>query len=175
MAGKFDAPPPLPYEVLDRVLRIAQTDGRLLLFIAGGFALISAYAGDGIGAIVGCCAAGAGAWELHGAGRLRSGFSDGTRDLIKSQLLLLLVMLGYVGFQLTHFEPETILSALTPALKERFTDMGITSDQYMTILKQSYFVGYIAVGLVSLVYQGSLALFYRRSRSAITQALDDTE
>ncbi|MBE7537055.1 MAG: hypothetical protein HS122_01410 [Opitutaceae bacterium] len=175
MAGKFDAPPPLPHEVLERVLRVSQIDGRMLLFIAGGFALVSAYAGDALGAIVGCCAAGAGALELHGAGRLRSGSIAGIRDLVRSQLLLLGVIFGYVGYQLGNFQPEAILSAVTPALKERFTEMGISSDQYLPILRQSYYFGYVAVALVSLVYQGSLALYYRRSRRVIARAFEDSD
>lgn len=175
MAGKFDAPPPLPHEVLYRVLRVAHIDGRLLLFIAGGFALLSAWAGDHVGAIVGCCAAGAGAWELHGVGRLRSYAVDGVSDLIGSQVLLLAVIFAYVGYQLSHFDPEGILAAMTPELKERFSELGIGADQHLPLLKQSYFIGYIVVALVSLVYQGGLALFYRRSRGAIVRAFEDAE
>lgn len=175
MAGKFDAPPPLPHEVLNRVLRVAHIDGRLLLFIAGGFALISAWAGDHIGAIVGCCAAGAGAWELHGVGRLRSHAVNGVSDLIGSQILLLGVIFAYVAYQLSHFDSGGILAAVTPELKERFNELGIGSDQYLPLLKQSYYIGYIVVALVSLVYQGGLALFYRRSRSSIARAFEDAD
>jgi len=57
------APPLLPEETLLRVLRVARLDGLSVLVIAGVFALISALAGDGVGAVVGLLVAGAARWN----------------------------------------------------------------------------------------------------------------
>jgi len=174
MAGKYDNPPPLPHDRVARVLRVASIDGKLLLFIAGAFAILAAYTGDRVGAIVGCCAAGAGALELNGVGRIQNFIAEGVEQLIKSQLLLLAVILIYAAYQLTHFNPEEILSAVTPRMRERFMELGIGEDQYLPILRQTYQTLYVTVGVVSLFYQGGLALYYRRARPTVYRLLNNT-
>jgi len=173
MAGKYDTPPPLPRETLARVLRVATIDGRLLLFIAGTCAVFAAYVGDLPGAVVGCCAAGTGALELNGVNRLRASVAEGVEHLIRSQELLLGIVLLYAGYQLANFNPEVLLASVTPAMRSKFRELGLNSDQYLPLLKQSYQAFYVTFGIVSIFYQGGLALYYRRSRATIRRALDD--
>ncbi|HEY9155275.1 MAG TPA: hypothetical protein VIM69_09100, partial [Opitutaceae bacterium] len=64
---RLSTPPPLPSEILSRVIRIAGLDGRIVLWSSGIFALLSAAAHSALGAIIGLAAAGTGAIEVHGA------------------------------------------------------------------------------------------------------------
>src|SRR5271165_2118927 len=95
-------PPKLVSEILRRVLRVARFDGMSVLVLAGFFALVSAASGDVSGAAFGLLIAAAGAVELHGMGLLRAADRRGMSWLVGSQLYLMSVVLGYVGYRLAN-------------------------------------------------------------------------
>jgi hypothetical protein len=162
-------PPLLPFEVLARVVRLARTDGRLVLWLSGGFALLSAAGHDGIGAAAGVAAAGAGAIEMHGSGLLERGEGRGLDWVIRAQLLLLATILIYSAARLMHFDPELVKPFVTAELAEQIKQLNLTQDQFFRTLN---LIIYIVVAFVSLIYQGTMARYYASRRPAIKQALD---
>jgi hypothetical protein len=175
-------PPPLPAEVLARVLRISGIDGFTLVFIAGGFGLVSASYSDWLGALVGGLAAGAGLIELHGRRRLRASDVCGVNWLVRSQFVLLTIILLYVAYQLYHFDPQPLLVKMEDSLASAqrslglevismADSLGLTNKQFLALARSTVRVAYISVGLVSILCQGGLALYYHRREQAVATAL----
>ena len=108
------APPLLPEETLIRVLRVARLDGLSVLVISGVFALVSALAGDGLGAVVGLLVAGAGAVELHGATLLEHGEPRGIDWLTGSQGFLLATIALYCALRFLPLSMKRILLIQLP-------------------------------------------------------------
>lgn len=174
MAGKKDLPPPLPSDVLERILRLARTDGRMLLIIAGLFAALSAMGMQKIGAAAGCLAAGCGALELHGVNLLRQGDARGMAWLVRSQLALLAVVFAYVLARWLTFDAELMRSLLTDEMIATFAQAGVSEDQILPMVKSVYNLTYGLVAFVSLIYQGGMALNYLRKTHIVRAALDET-
>lgn len=171
MAGKKDLPPPLPEDVLARVLRLARTDGRMLLIISGAFAVVSAMGQQGLGAVAGCLAAGAGALELHGASLLRQGDARGMGWLVRSQLALMVVIIGYVIARMMTFDPELMRSLITPEMRDQLATVGVPEDQIIPRVKHVYQFMYTVVAVVTVAYQGGMAIYYLRRKAVVEQAL----
>jgi hypothetical protein len=175
-------PPPLPTEVIARVSHVAAIDGFSLVFIAGGFGLVSALSRDWLGAVVGGLAVGAGLIELNGRRRLRAGDVRGINWLVRSQLVLLTVILLYVAYQYNFFDPQSLLVSMEatriwvqrtfdleiPALADSF---GLTNKQFLVLARRTVRVAYVAVGLGSILCQGGLAFYYQRREQAVSKAL----
>lgn len=166
MAGKSDSPPPLPNEVVMRVLRVASVDAYVLLVLAGLFALAAASAREIPGAIAGCAAAGAGAIELHGVHLLRDGFSRGLRLIVRSQIVLLAAVLGYVAWRILHIE-AVIQQVDTRELETRLIQSGVPEESLQEFIRQGFTMIYTLIGLVSILYQGGMALYFLRRREAV--------
>jgi hypothetical protein len=109
-------PPLLPTEIVARLLRVAHFDGGSVLVLCGVLAIASAWYGDFTGAIIGVLIAGAGAFELHGAGLIKAGEPRGLKWLIASQLYLLGTILSYVGWRLVSYDPAAVRQLLEPML-----------------------------------------------------------
>lgn len=162
------APPLLPAEVLDRVLRLARFDGLSVVAVAGSLALVAATLGDRVGAVVGLVVAGAGAIELHGASLLSRGEARGLHWLVRSQLLLLGAIIGYCAWRLLRPDLAPLHTAVTPDMQEQLELIGWTVDQFIGLVYQ---LTYICVAVVTLLYQGGMALYYWRRRTAVAEAL----
>lgn len=173
MTGKTDAPPPLPHEILDRVCRLARFEGRSLLIVAGLFSLLAAYQRDGVGAFAGCLAAAAGVVELNGVNRLRQASLSGLSSIVGSQIALLLTVVTYAILRATSFDPAAVAQLVNAETRAEFAALGLREEQIVPMLKKSYLGLYVTVGLVSVVYQGGMALYYHRRRDAIRRALED--
>lgn len=178
-------PPPLPAEVLKRVQRIAGIDGTVLVFLAGGFGLISAFNMDCLGAIIGGLAAGAGWMELHGRRKLKAGQIVGARWLVRSQIVLLTVILCYVVYQYFYYNPKAVFDAVakaetmindaqraqgmeTTTFAESF---GLSQAGFRELIKKTIRASYVAVGLASILCQGGLAYYYHLKSAAIGRSL----
>jgi hypothetical protein len=161
-------PPLLPAEALRRVLRVAKLDGTSVLVIAGVFALLSALAGDFVGAVIGLLVAGAGAIELHGTTLLHHGEARGMNWLVGSQLFLLLTILGYCALRLTHPSFGPLRAAVTDDMKISLEAAGYTPDSFIRLV---YNLTYAAVAIVTFFYQGGMAVYYHRRRGPVARAL----
>lgn len=165
-------PPFLPEETLARVIRLAKVDGTGVVLIAGGFALLSAAAGDAPGAVVGLLVAGAGALELHSVALLRQGRVRGMAGLVGSQLFLLGSILGYCAVRLAHLEPPPIPEKFGVLIDASAQQMGMSRDDYLRWVQK---LALQAVAVVSIFYQGAMALYYHRRRGAVARALAGAE
>lgn len=164
-------PPLLPTETLARVLRTARVNGTSVLVIAGGLALLSAAARDVFGTSVGLLVAAAGAIELHGAALVRHGEPRGMNWLVTSQLYLLLVILGYVAWRLTHYDEAFMRSLINADMEQRLSAANMTVEDFLPVLRQAYVFAYVAIAVATFIYQGGMALYYNRRRPAIDTAL----
>ena len=170
---RLPKPPPLPTEILSKVIRVAGLDGRMVLWISGAFALISAAGHFSLGAITGLAAAGTGAMEVQGASMLSRTDARGLDWAIRAQLLMLLTILSYCVARLVTFDPVFIRSQITPEIQNYLTQQGLSIDQGIDLLRQFWIFGYIIVAVVSVIYQGGMAIYYARRRRAIDQALEE--
>jgi hypothetical protein len=170
-------PPPLPMEILARVTRVARFDGTSILAVSGSVALLSAAYRDVTGATVGLMVAAAGAIELHGVGLLRTYRISGVRWLVSAQVWLMGVILAYVAYRFARPDIEGFLQFVSAgpvadAFEQAATEAGETVRQYIIDAFRAF---YFAVGLLTVVYQGGMALYYLRRRGAIEVALAEDE
>ena len=166
-------PPILASEILRHVLRVARFDGLSVLFLAGFFALVSAASGDVSGAAFGLLIAAAGAVELHGMGLLRGADSRGMSWLIGSQLYLLSVVLGYVGYRLANPDSDPLLKMAKSAMSDEIRQAGMDPVQFMAEFPRELRLLYMAVGCLTLLYQGGMAIYYMRRRAAVEAAIEE--
>ena len=164
-------PPLLPAETLARVLRLARLDGTVILILSGTFTLATAAGGNRLETMIGLLVAGAGAFELHGAGLLKAGEIRGIRWLVASQFYLLAAVMRYVAWRLLSYDPAIINLILTDTVRQSYVDAGLTPGQIDRIVEWSYYVSYGLIGLMTFFYQGGMAIYYLRRRSAVAQAL----
>ena len=165
-------PPPLPAKVLARVLRVATIDGRIVLFLAGSIALFSAMGGDWFGAIIGSLIAGAGAVELHGVGLLRNGEVRGLNWLVRSQLLLLNLILAYVAIQVILLHRNGLNGILSQGTVDELKELGVGANDVGRSVVEMVRSAYAAVAALTLLFQGGMALYYHRRRAVVRQALE---
>ncbi|WP_145929035.1 hypothetical protein OH491_07665 [Termitidicoccus mucosus] len=175
-------PPPLPGDILNRVILVASVDGRLLLITLGALAVMFAMGGNIAGALVCVLAAGTGAMELHGASLLGGGDSRGIGWLVRAQLLLMALILFFTGWQLTHYDPafyaahsDEMFERLPGWYKKMLDNNGMTRADLPMLLKAGYMMFFTTVGCLTIAYQGLLALYYHRRRIPIEIALGEAE
>ena len=169
-------PPLLPAEIVARMLRVAHFDGGSVLVLCGALAIASAWYGDFTGALVGVLIAGAGAFELHGAGLIKAGEARGLNWLIASQLYLLTAILGYVGWRLMSYDPAVVRHLLEPMLhasdlQAQLAEAGATEADLLATVRTIYYACFGLVAVATLFYQGGMALYYHRRRAAVAALL----
>jgi hypothetical protein len=167
-------PPPLPAETLRRILRVARLDGISLMVVASLTALVSLGIGDVVGMVVGVLVAIGGWIELSGRRQLLRGEADGMRRLVRAQLVVLNVILVYCARMLLSFDLETAMGALTSytgLLAELGVDLAPVMPLIRSYLPLGVYALYGTVALAALIYQGGLAVYYRRRTATVTLAL----
>jgi hypothetical protein len=172
------APPLLPTVIVDRMVRLARRDGAVVLVLSGTLAIASAAFGDYRGALVGVVIAGAGVFELHGATLLTARRTQGVNWLVWSQLYLLVAVLGYVWWRLQAYDPEWMRQFAepmmrTPEMQAKLQESGATEADMLRMLRLVYHVSYAVVAILTVFYQGGMALHYHRRRAAVDAALGD--
>jgi hypothetical protein len=169
-------PPLLPDEVLARVIRLSRTNGLSVVLVAGIAAILEAMQRDLFGAVIGLLAAGAGAMEVHGASLLRWGETRGMNWLIRAELLLLVVLLGYCAIRLTIVDLTEMRAAFQSALefggmREKWAEaqrLGLTEDESLHAV---YRLTYLILSIATLLYQGGMTIYYLRRRRSVARAL----
>ena len=183
------SPPPLPEKVLARVLKVSTFEGRTVLVLSGGFGLLSAMSADWLGACVGALVAGAGAVELHGGSLLRQGRARGMNWLVRAELLLLNTVLLYVAVKLVTFRPPPTFDALfSPDMRAALAEKGLSlaqvkdqlysasgyNEKDLLVLYVKFFRGvYALVAVLTLLFQGGMALYFHRRRKIVSVALGE--
>lgn len=157
--------PKTPEEQLQRVLRIARTNGLSVVIIAALGTLISL--GDWLGMAVGAAIIIGGSMELSGRKQLLRNDAAGIRQLVRSQWVVLaaieLYCLMKLGFDRDHGVSQEMRSALI--------EMGIDMAQLEPSLRQAFYATYGAVALISLIYQGGMARYYGRRTDVVREAI----
>ena len=142
----------------------------MILALAGGYAAVAALAKSGFGLALGVIVSAAGAMELHGVERLNARWAEGWRWLMASQLYLLTVIVIYATWRYQHIDFELMRQALTPELKQALAELEWREDDFLRLANH---LTYGLFGAVSVAYQGGMAWYYWRKRTAVRLALAD--
>jgi len=177
-------PAPTPQEkALKRVLTISRLDGWSLVVIAGLSLLITGLLVEPLGMAVSLLILAAGVMELRGRRALKRRDPDGMRLLTRSQMFVLAVILVYCARSIGSFDagylkdealPEArqlLMSWLGISLDEFLKEGGLTANDLLLLAQKAVWLLYGTVAIVSLIYQGGLALFYRSKTQLVTKAL----
>lgn len=163
----MQTPPLLPTAKLRRALGIAKADGWSVVIVAGLSAVISLLDGSFGFAATAALVVLAGFAELHGRRLLLAERRSGTAWLVGAQLALLAIILVYVRYRLQHFDADEIWRRLPgfaqEQLREQFAASGLDPDTdrvtLLNLMNQAVCWG---LAIVTLLYQGGLALYYLR-------------
>jgi hypothetical protein len=86
---------------------------------------------------------------------------------VTSQLFLLIVVLIYCQYALTHINLPFWRVFLAPAATE-IRERGETVD---SMARQMNTLSFMLVAIMTVVYQGGMAVYYVRRRRAVVQAI----
>lgn len=166
------APQPTPAQkALKRVTGISRLNGWSIVIVSGLSVLIALAMGDWLSTGLGLLVAGFAGLEVHGNHLLKKRDATGMKWLVRSQMLILALILTYCSSRLGSFDGETALANLTPDMEAVLKEAGLNRADILPLVHQIFIALYGAVALVSLVYQGGLALFYRSKTRLVTEAL----
>ena len=143
-----------------------------ILLASSLFALLSALGGDFVGAIAGLVVAGAGAMEVHGGTLLHHYDARGANWLVSSQLVCLVGILAYCAVRLIFVQIPPIPPSMKPLIDMNAQQYGVSTDRF---LLKIYQVTFLLLAVLSVLYQGRVAIFYARHRRAVTQAVHSDE
>jgi hypothetical protein len=165
-------PSPTPQEkALRRVLTVSRLDGWSVIVIAALGTLLTLAFGDLLGCFVGVMIAAAGGLELRGRRKLERRDAAGMKMLVRSQMFLLTVILVYCASRLGSFDADSAMGNLTPDMEAMLKEAGIVKADILPMVRLAFFGTYGTVALVSLLFQGGMAFFYRRKTPLVTAAL----
>ncbi len=179
-------PEPTPQEkALKRVLTVSWLDGWSLIIIASLSLLLTLVLGELLGISISLLVLAAGIIELRGRRALKRRRADGMQLLVRAQLFLLAVILVYCARCLGSFDAGYLRDQLVPELRQNFLTLGInfdeilaqfelTVDELVPLVHKAFLILYGGVAIISIFFQGGLALFYRRKTQLVTQALNIT-
>ncbi len=171
IASHTKTPADKPARTLARIRKFSRLNGWSVVWIAGFGTLIALALGDLTGIAVGLLVVAAGGMEVHGNRLLGRRHVDGMRWLVRSQLFLLSVVLIYAITRLTSYDGELAMANLTPDMRAVLTELGISPADLLPMVRLVASLVYGTVALVTLVYQGGLALYYRSRTPLVTEAL----
>ena len=160
-----------PQLALKRVIGISRLNGWSVVIVAGLGALLALALGDWPSTGIGLLIAVFGGLEVHGNHLLRKRDPGGLQWLVRSQMLVLALILAYCASRLGSFDADTALANLTPDMEAMLKEAGLTRADIVPLVHRMYLAIYISVALASLVYQGGLALYYRSKARLVTGAL----
>lgn len=160
-----------PDEVLRRVLRLSSVNGLSVAIFAGLCALGSLVFGDLLGAGVGLLVAIGGITEVRGRNKLRQRDADGMRLLVRAQWMVLGVIWVYAASRIGSFDAMLALDNQTPEMRQMLAEAGVETAQLITLVEIFFYVFYSVVMLVTLIYQGGLALYYKHRTPMVAAAL----
>lgn len=165
-------PEPTPQEkTLKRVLTISRVNGWSVIVFATLGTLITLVIGDPSGVAVGVLIGLAGWMEVRGNQALRRRNPAGMKLLVRSQLFLLAVILVYCASRLGSFDDATAMGNLTPDMEIILQEAGLQKADILPLVRMTFFALYGGLALGTLIYQGGMALYYRRRIRPVTEAL----
>jgi len=179
--------PPLltpPQKALKRVLAIARFDSLSIMILAGLSLLLALVMVEPMGLTVSALAFFAGLTERRGCAALQRGDAGtGMKRLVQAQLFLLVVILVYCARCLFSFDAGFLQDQIIPELnqwmpallgltfQEFLQESGLTVDELVAMAQTTFMLFYGIVAAVSVLFQGGLALYYRRHTPLVAAAL----
>jgi hypothetical protein len=158
-------------ETLRRVLKVSRGNGWSVAIFAGLCSLVAVALGDPVGVAVGLLVTLGGLLEVRGHRQLQRGDPAGLKGLVRAQFVVLGVIWIYAVTRLVSFDEEIARQLATPDMKSTLTELGLALDDILPLVRRVFYLFYGAVMAATLLYQGGLALYYRRRAPAVTQAL----
>lgn len=178
------APLPSPSQKsLSRVIAIARLDSVGIMVIGGLSSLLALVTLEPMGLAISVLALLAGVTEWRGVrALLRRDGGTGMKRLVLAQLLLLTVILVYCARCIFSFDAgllqdripevnEWMSALLGITLDEFLQESGLTVAELVPMARQAFMLFYGLVTVASLVFQGGLALYYRRRTPLVIAAL----
>jgi hypothetical protein len=165
------AEPTKSEKALKRVLRISRLNGWSVIIIAALGVLVTLAMGDLSGMVVGVLIAVAGWMEIRGHKLLKKRNPDGMKALVRSQMFLLAIILVYCASRLGSFDDGAVMANLTPDMESLLKEAGISKADVLPLVRTAFFAGYGSFALVTLFYQGGMALYYRAKTPLVIEAL----
>jgi hypothetical protein len=160
-----------PEEVLRRVLKTSRLNGWSVAIFAGLCSLVSAAFGDPVGASIGLLVALGGLLEVRGHRLLQRRDADGLRWLVRSQLMVLGVIWTYAVTRLMSFDEGLVRELVTPDMRATLNELGVSMEDILPLVRRFFYLLYGSVMAATLIYQGGLALYYRRCTAAVELAV----
>jgi type IV secretory pathway TrbD component len=172
------APAPNPVRKLHRVINVARADSMAVLFCSGASLVISILQANWVFAIFSVLAIVAGLMERQGARLLDDGFAAGIAWLPGSQGVLFTVVIGYVAWRWKHFDPSAYWAEIPVAAQQKILDQmrasGLDPEaDREPLLRVMNGLMCFTLGVVTLLYQGGLALWYRLQQHYVLAALQN--
>ena len=175
-------PPRPPDKVLRQVLWVSGLNGWSVALFAGVCALGALPFGDLVSCVVAVLVMVGGIMEIRGHRQLRRRDPDGMRLLVRSQLVVLGVIWVYAVPRLLSFDAAYVQDQVIPNLRDNLAALGMSMDEFLQevgldqkqivpLVHRVFVALYGTVMFVTLLYQGGLALFYRRRTAAVEAAL----
>jgi len=179
---------PTPAEkTFSRILKLSGLNGWSAIIIAGLASILAFFMGDLVGLSVGVLIVVSGYMELHGRRLLKKKRDAwGMRWLVRAELLLLTVLAvyavrGLVSFNADYLRDQAIpdaratLQPLLEVLGVSFDDLlksfSLTEDNLIPLVRLVTIGLYGTVLLVAVLYQGGMALYYRRKTEGMIEFL----
>jgi hypothetical protein len=175
---------PSPADTLRRAIKIARFNGLcVVLVVACLCALVALAMGDIVSTVV-CLLVAASGWiEWRGAKLLQRGDERGIKWLVRSQLYLLTIILLYILTRMLSYDSD--FGNLRSNIEEldqmggidvdaMLQNLGLTMQDALRLVRIAFYTIYGIFALVTVLYQGGLALYYHRRADAIRTALAET-
>ncbi len=163
-------PPPAP-KALQRVIGLSRLNGWSVVIVSGLGTLVALALGDWLSTGLGLLVAAFGGVEVHGHRLLKKRDPAGMKWLVRSQMLVLALILAYCVSRLGSFDGESALANLTSDMEAVLLESGLNRADILPLVHQMFIALYVSVALASIIYQGGLALYYRSKTRLVTEAL----
>lgn len=169
-------PPVLPDRSLRRLLAVARVDGWSIVIVAGLGCFYSLLTGSWLAAGTAALVVLAGMGELHGRRLLLERKASGLRWLIGAQLCLLAIVWTYAICRWWFFDPAALWAEL-PAFVQTEIDRQLLAAGLLPeldrplLLQMMNALTCLLLVILTLLYQGGMALYYTLKRRAVTAAL----
>ena len=162
---------PTPEDTLRRVLKFSRVNGWSVAICAGVCSLVTLAFGDLVGVAVGLLVTVGGVIEVRGSRQIRRGDAAGMKGLVRSQFVVLGVIWVYAVTRLASFDETVAREMATPDMQTMLSELGLTLHDIMPLVRRAFYLLYGGVMAITLLYQGGLALYYRRRTAAVELAL----
>ena len=160
-----------------RILRISNINAWSVTLIAGSFTLLSLLGWSVAGIVVGAAVTAAGLMELHGQKALQTDPSQAQQWMVGSQVWLLTGVLSYCIWRLVSLDPDNPLAVLgdTTPLLQLTEAMGLSMLHVTELFVKAYTLTYVLIAVLTVLFQGGLALYYRSRIGRLVRLCGHTE